>query len=83
MTEEKGLPAEVADRIGEYVTFNGGLELIDKLRGDARLYGNAKAKEGIEEMAILLNFCNVMGILDKVGGCARQEEGTVKLFSEE
>ena len=35
MIEDKGLPAEVADRIGEYVVLKGKpLEMLQKLTGD-------------------------------------------------
>ena len=40
--------------IGEYVKLSGGMELIAKLKADERLMKNKDAKEGIEEMALLL-----------------------------
>ena len=40
--------------IGEYVKLSGVMELIAKLKADERLMKNKDAKEGIEEMALLL-----------------------------
>ena len=68
MVGEKGLPGDVADLIGEYVKMNGGAELLDKLQQDQRLSSQPDAKTGLEEMRLLLHFCSVMGITDKVKG---------------
>jgi len=66
MVEEKGLAPEVADLIGEYVKFNGGTELIAKLKADDRLMKNKDAKEGIEEMSLLLKYCDLYGLTGRV-----------------
>lgn len=75
MTEEKGLESSKADMIGRYVCLKGGvsnrfdtssLELISKLKADTLLYSNAMAKEGIDEMELLLKYCDTMGISDQV-----------------
>ena len=34
MVDEKGLEAEAADRIGEWVQMSGGQELVEKLLGN-------------------------------------------------
>ena len=68
MVGEKGLPEDVADLIGEYVKMNGGAELLDQLQKDPRLSSQPDAKAGLEEMRLLLHFCSVMGIIDKVKG---------------
>ena len=34
MVDEKGLEAEAADRIGEWVQMSGGEELVEKLLGE-------------------------------------------------
>eukprot|EP00047_Mylnosiga_fluctuans_P020289 m.90512 g.90512 ORF g.90512 m.90512 type:complete len:574 (-) comp8466_c1_seq2:3256-4977(-) len=66
MVGEKGLSGEVADRIGKYVQLSGSLDLIKTLREDAALYGNASAKEGIDDMEILLKYCDILGVLGNV-----------------
>lgn len=82
MTEEKGLDATVADKIGEYVKLKGkrsqyfklpcpslsagGLDLLDQLLKDAALSGNATAKVGLDEMTTLFTLLKAFGVLDKV-----------------
>ena len=53
MIEEKGLDAENADKIGEFVRMNGGEELIEKLL-DSKLSESKTAKQGLEDMRLLL-----------------------------
>ncbi len=67
MVEEKGLAAEVADRIGQYVKLHGGKELVDKLNSDPALVAVKEAKVGLEEMGLLLRYCELYGVLSKVG----------------
>lgn len=66
MVDEKGLDAEVAERIGEYVKLKGGKELCELLEKDARLKENAVAMEGIKEMKTLFGFLEVFGVEHKV-----------------
>lgn len=66
MVDEKGLAPDVADMIGEYVKLSGGMELIAKLKADERLMKNKDAKEGIEEMALLLQYCDLYGLTGRV-----------------
>ncbi|ERF68752.1 Histidine--tRNA ligase [Endocarpon pusillum Z07020] len=66
MVEEKGLDGEVADKIEEYVTLKGGRDLLDKLKANERLMGNAKAKAGIEDMSLLLDYLQAFDVLDKM-----------------
>ncbi|EMD42286.1 hypothetical protein CERSUDRAFT_110813 [Gelatoporia subvermispora B] len=66
MMEEKGLDPAVADRIGEYVKHKGGPELLEQLKADASLMGNASAKHGIEEMDILFTFLKSYKVIDKI-----------------
>ena len=80
MVDEKGLEAEAADRIGEWVQMSGGQELVEKLLGKievffrptgkisiihflkgSKLAESAKAKAGLEDMALLLRYCNLYG----------------------
>ena len=72
MVEEKGLAGEAADRIGEYVKLHGGLELLEKLCADTRLVAVKAAEEGLRDMRLLLHYCELFGVLDKV---CRREEG--------
>ena len=66
MVEEKGLQEEVADVIGEYVKFRGSFELVDKLSSDARLAAVESAVAGLQDMRLLLQYCDNFGVLDKV-----------------
>ncbi|XP_044727919.1 histidine--tRNA ligase, cytoplasmic [Chrysoperla carnea] len=67
MINEKGLNPEVADKIGEYVRLNGKLELVEKLLANEHLIKNSKtAKDGLEAIKVLLNYCELYGVVDKV-----------------
>lgn len=66
MVAEKGLPADVADRIGTYVLQRGSRELIAKLREDAALMQNNKAVEGLADMELLFQYLDVYGVVDRV-----------------
>ncbi|CAN8098826.1 unnamed protein product [Discula destructiva] len=56
MVEEKGLPVEVADKIGEYVVLKGGADLLEKLQKDEALTANESMKQGMEDMALLFDY---------------------------
>ncbi len=75
MVEEKGLTEEVADKIGEYVKLHGGKELVERLQADPRLSAVKDAQLGLEDMRLLLNYCELFGVLDNVR--ATQWNGTV------
>lgn len=66
MIDEKGIDPAAADKIGEYVRLNGGTELVEKLLADPLLSAHKSAKEGLEAMKLLLRYCEIFGILDKV-----------------
>ncbi|KAF8167160.1 hypothetical protein B0H34DRAFT_680502 [Crassisporium funariophilum] len=66
MTEEKGLDAAIADKIGEYVKHKGGPELLAQLEADATLTSNKSAKQGLTDMALLFNLLKIYGVLDKI-----------------
>ena len=66
MVEEKGLDEKVADTIEEYVMLKGGRDLLEKLKADERLMGNANAKAGIEDMALLMDYLQAFDVLDKI-----------------
>ncbi|CAE6445024.1 unnamed protein product [Rhizoctonia solani] len=61
MVEEKGLPEDVADKIGEYVKLRGGPELLTQLR-ESPLASNESAKAGMDDMDLLFKYLNVFGI---------------------
>uniref|UniRef100_A0AAR5P5C2 histidine--tRNA ligase n=1 Tax=Dendroctonus ponderosae TaxID=77166 RepID=A0AAR5P5C2_DENPD len=66
MVEEKGLSEAAADQIGEYVKLNGGKELVEKLLNDDKLSKNKSALEGLEAIKLLLGYCEIFYISDKV-----------------
>ncbi|XP_060800856.1 histidine--tRNA ligase, cytoplasmic isoform X2 [Amyelois transitella] len=66
MINEKGISPDAADRIGEYVRLNGSTELIEKLLQDEKLSKNKAAIEGINGVKLLLEYCELFGIKDKI-----------------
>ena len=66
MIDEKGLDESAADRIGTYVKLKGGQDLIEALLTDEDLRGQKAAMEGLEDIKLLLKYCELYGILDKV-----------------
>ena len=69
MVEEKGLDESVAEVIGEYVKLNGRFELLEKLMSDQRLAGVSSAVAGLGDMKLLLQYCELFGVLEKVCVC--------------
>ena len=66
MVEEKGLEEATADRIGDYVKLNGRFELLEKLMSDQRLTAVKSSVAGLEDMKLLLQYCELFGVLEKV-----------------
>jgi len=66
MTEEKGLPEAVADKIGEYVVLKGQKDLLEKLQADPTLTANHSMRAGLEEMALLFNYLEAFDSLANV-----------------
>lgn len=66
MIDEKGLDPSVADAIGVYVQHHGGIEVLSKIESDEKLGNNKNGKTGIEDMKLLLQYCQLFGIIDKV-----------------
>jgi len=58
MVEEKGLEGDAADRIGGYVRMSGGLDLVEKLM-ESDLGKNKTALKGLEDMKLLLRYCEL------------------------
>lgn len=56
MVEEKGLPEEVADKIGEWVVLKGGEDLLERLQNDESLSANESMKQGMADMALLFKY---------------------------
>ena len=66
MIDEKGLDEVTADKIGEYVRLSGSFELVEKLLNDEKLKNIKSAVEGLEGMKLLLKYCEIFGVSDKV-----------------
>ncbi|XP_018015701.1 histidine--tRNA ligase isoform X2 [Hyalella azteca] len=60
MVDEKGLEADVADRIGEYVKLNGKQDMLDALKSDERLKNNEDAQAAIKELELLLHYTSLL-----------------------
>ncbi|KAH8812555.1 hypothetical protein F5884DRAFT_785768 [Xylogone sp. PMI_703] len=73
--EEKGLASEVADKIGEYVKFEGGRELVETLRSDAQLSANADVKQGLDDLDLLFNYLDALEVTHKVSFCMSLARG--------
>jgi len=65
MVDEKGLDEASADKIGEFVRMNGGEELIEELL-KSKLAESTTAKQGLEDMRLLLRYCGIYGCSDVV-----------------
>jgi len=66
ITEEKGVDEDIADLVGKYVSLSGGMELIAELRKDKELMKQPTAVQGLDSMELLLKYCDIYKILDKV-----------------
>ena len=66
MVEDKGLEPSVADKIGEYVKMKGSKELLTKLNADVAMTANSDAQKGLKDMELLLHYCEIFEVLDKV-----------------
>lgn len=66
MVEDKGLDGAVADKIETYVMQKGARDLLEKLLKDETLTANASAKAGLDDMALLMEYLDAFGVLDKI-----------------
>ncbi|KAI8034573.1 histidine--tRNA ligase, cytoplasmic isoform X2 [Drosophila gunungcola] len=66
MVTEKGLDEAAADRIGEYVRLSGGAELVELLLTDEKLKAVPNAVKGLEGMQLLLKYCSIFGLDERV-----------------
>lgn len=66
MIEEKGLSEDVADNVGQYTQQVGHAELIEKLTQDEVLNKFPSALKGLQDLKLLLKYCNLLGIQNDV-----------------
>jgi histidyl-tRNA synthetase len=67
MVEEKGLTPEVADRIGNYVLFNGKpMELWERLTQEKVFGDHERAREAMHELQVLFGYLQAMDVLDYI-----------------
>jgi histidyl-tRNA synthetase len=63
MVEDKGLDAAVADKIGEFVKYKGGREVVQQIKDLPGVLDNASAKQGLEEMELLCSYLEIFDVL--------------------
>ncbi|GAC94212.1 hypothetical protein PHSY_001783 [Pseudozyma hubeiensis SY62] len=66
MVEDKGLAADIADKIGEYVKLKGGKDLLAKLKADEVMMAHPVASQGVKDMELLFDYLDVYGISDRM-----------------
>jgi histidyl-tRNA synthetase len=67
MVNDKGLPEEVADRIGEYVQHNGSIDdMLQIVKSDTTLCANESVKDGLADMELLASYVEAYGITNKI-----------------
>lgn len=68
MVEDKGLPGEVADKIGTFVVLRGQpKEMLAKLRTDGHaLYAHPDSRAALDELVVLFDFLEAMGALGPI-----------------
>ncbi|XP_071951017.1 histidine--tRNA ligase, cytoplasmic-like isoform X2 [Antedon mediterranea] len=66
MINEKGLDPDIADKIGTFVKLRGGNELVTQLCEDENLKKSKAAMEGLTDMKLLLHYCELFNVSDKV-----------------
>ncbi|KAJ9475942.1 Histidine--tRNA ligase, mitochondrial [Pseudozyma hubeiensis] len=66
MVEDKGLAADIADKIGEYVKLKGGKDLLVKLKADQVMMAHPVASQGVKDMELLFDYLDVYGITDRM-----------------
>uniref|UniRef100_A0A8D9EEK4 histidine--tRNA ligase n=3 Tax=Cacopsylla melanoneura TaxID=428564 RepID=A0A8D9EEK4_9HEMI len=66
MTQEKGLSEDIADKIGMYVQQHGHKDLVEKFMQDDLLKVSKPAMEGLAAIKLLLSYCDIYELTDKV-----------------
>jgi histidyl-tRNA synthetase len=59
--ETKGLPADIADKIGEWVQRKGGDDIIEFLKSDPVLSQNEDVIKGVQDMELLFAYLDAFG----------------------
>lgn len=63
---EKGLPEEIADKIGEWVQRRGGDDIIQYLKSDETLSKSEDVQKGVQDMELLFAYLDAFGARKKV-----------------
>ncbi|VDQ11485.1 unnamed protein product [Trichobilharzia regenti] len=66
LCEDKGLSVQTADKIGFYVQLSGGIDLVERLESDESLNNQPSAKAALQDMRLLLGYCEALGIKDRI-----------------
>lgn len=66
MVAKKGLAAEVADRIGNYIQHHGGISLVEQMLQDPSISQNKQALEGLGDLKLLFEYLTLFGITEKI-----------------
>ncbi|KAL6151057.1 Cytoplasmic and mitochondrial histidine tRNA synthetase [Exserohilum turcicum] len=64
--ETKGLEADVADKIGEWVQRKGGDDIIDYLKTNEALSKSEDVRQGVEEMELLFAYLDAFGARKRI-----------------
>jgi len=63
MVNEKHLDPAVADKIGDYTKIKGSpAEVVEILKKNETVVGNASTKEGLEQIELLSKYINLLGV---------------------
>ncbi|KAI0101282.1 histidyl-tRNA synthetase [Daldinia grandis] len=67
MVEQKGLPEEIADKIGAFVLNRGTVdEMIEFIKADPNLSANEEIKAGLADMVLLSSYSKALGTFDNI-----------------
>ena len=61
-----GQSSSLSPRLQYTSALSGSEDLLAQLLGDQNLVANKTAKEGLEEMKLLMSYMNVFGIMPRV-----------------
>lgn len=66
MIQQKGLEPNVADHIQKYCILHGGREILDILQKDEKLMNEKLAREGLDDLKLLSEYCDAYNVSDMV-----------------
>lgn len=66
MIDTKGLNADAADRIGEFVRMHGDRSLVEQLRQMEELRPSASAQQALDDIDALLHYCSLLGVAPRL-----------------